>query len=286
MKPRGQVSQIDFEPRQGWFTSQPWSSFKDIPLRSSIIPHRRQTTGLVLGSVNGWQVVVASVRLAALVCGLVSTLQALAQEPKAADSGPPPRLVDAASAADKLRAPGSDRYGPKVDWANIPPWRQASFYGIRSQGQVFVYVVDCSGSMIEDARLARAKIEVRRSIMALQYPQRFKVIFYNEAPLPSPGDAPKSADLAGKDQLLRWMSAIEPNGETDPRAAMKLALALRPDAIFLLSDGEYPEGAADAIAKSNTGRIPVNCVDLSGGAGGNQLKKISADSGGQYISRP
>ena len=140
--------------------------------------------------------------------------------------------------------------------------------------------------MIEDARLARAKVEVRRSVMALQYPQRFKVIFYNEAPLPSPGDAPKSADLLGKDQLLRWMSAIEPAGETDPRGAMKLAIALRPDAIFLLSDGEYPEGAAEAIAKSNTTKIPVHCVDLSGGVGGDQLRKIAGDSGGQYISRP
>lgn len=210
----------------------------------------------------------------------------VADEPKAKDQGPPPRVIDAQAAAAKLRSPGSDRYGPKVDWANIPPWRQASFYGIRTQGQVFIYVVDCSGSMIEDARLARAKVEVRRSVMALQYPQRFKVIFYNEAPLPSPGDAPKSADLFGKDQLLRWMSTIEPGGETDPRAAMKLALALRPDAIFLLSDGEYPDGAADAIAKANTGKIPVHCVDLSGGAGGNQLRQIASDSGGQYTSRP
>ncbi len=224
--------------------------------------------------------------LLACVCLVCLLKTVVADEPKPKDSAPPPRVIDARDAADRLRPPGTDRYAPKVDWATIPPWRQASFYGIRSQGQIFVYVVDCSGSMIEDARLWRAKQEVRRSIMALQYPQRFKVIFYNEATLPSPGDSPKSADLPGKDQLIRWMNAIEPAGETDPRAAMKLAIALRPDAIFLLSDGEYPPGAAEAIAKSNASHVPVHCVDLSGGVGGDQLRKIASDSGGQYVSRP
>src|SRR5208283_5188895 len=58
------------------------------------------------------------------------------------------------------------------DWNEIPPWRQASFFGIRARGQLFVYVVDCSGSMSDDDRLARATIELRRSVFALQTPQR------------------------------------------------------------------------------------------------------------------
>lgn len=219
-----------------------------------------------------------------LLLGVCSDLGA--QESKTKDTAPAPRVLDPNEAASRLRAPGEDRYKSRVDWANLPPWRQTSFYGIRAQGQVFVYVVDCSGSMIEDARLAKAKIEVRKSIMALQYPQRFKVIFYNEGPLPSPGDAPKSADLPSKDQLLRWMNSIEPDGMTDPRSAMKLALALRPDAVFLLTDGEYPEGVAESIARSNTGKVPVHCIDLGNGVGANQLRKIAADSGGQYVLRP
>ena len=187
----------------------------------------RRTTSMTLGLVpipkpgyRLWWIFVALLSL------MFSVKTANAEEPKPKGDGPAPKVLDARLAADKLRAPGSDRYGAKVDWANVPPWRQASFYGIRSQGQVFVYVVDCSGSMIEDARLARAKVEVRRSVMALQYPQRFKVIFYNEAPLPSPGDAPKSADLLGKDQLLRWMSAIASfiaaRGSVSPSGSMVL----------------------------------------------------------------
>ena len=73
-----------------------------------------------------------------------------------------------------LEPPGSegvvaDRYGPgPTDWSEVPPWRQTSFFGIRAQGRFFVYVIDCSESMIEEDRFARATMEVRRSVLALQ----------------------------------------------------------------------------------------------------------------------
>jgi hypothetical protein len=104
--------------------------------------------------------------------------------------------------------------------------------------------------------------------------------------VPMPGDLPRSADLASKSQLVQWLRLIEPDGETDPRAAMSLALSLRPDAVFLLSDGEFPDGTVEAIARKNPRKIPVHCVDLSGGTGGDHLQRIARDSGGQYRSRP
>ena len=74
-----------------------------------------------------------------------------------------------------LVTPGAspeDRYGPDgaVDWSEIPPWRQTSFFGIRARGQFFVYVVDCSGSMIDDDRMPRATIELRRSVLRCASP--------------------------------------------------------------------------------------------------------------------
>ena len=60
----------------------------------------------------------------------------------------------------------------------------------------------------------------------------------------------------------------------------------RPDAVFLLSDGEYPDGTVEAIAKANRWKIPIHCVDLSGGAAGDQLRRIAAESGGRYAPRP
>ena len=59
---------------------------------------------------------------------------------------------------------------------------------------------------------------------------------------------------------------------------------LRPDAVFLLSDGAFPEGTAER-RPSNTHKIPIHCVDLSGGEGGDHLRRIAKASGGQYASR-
>lgn len=231
------------------------------------------------------------------IVGLACLAVTVGAEPQGrktkAQPDPGPRVVskekdkDKARASSFLRAPGGDRYDPGGDdWRDVPPWRQASFFGIRARGQLFIYVVDCSGSMIHEGRLFRAKEELRRSVLRLQPPQRFKIIFYDDEPIAMPGDLPRSADLASKDQFLSWLRLIEPGGGTDPRTAMALALSMRPDAVFLLSDGEFPPGADEAIARRNPRKAPIHCVDLSGGEAGDQLKRISRDSGGQYVSRP
>jgi hypothetical protein len=186
-----------------------------------------------------------------------------------------------------LRTPGSSRYDTNPpDWRDVPPWRQTSFFGLRAQGQFFIYVVDCSGSMIDDNRLVRAKSELRRSVTNLQLPQRFQIIFYNDRPLPILGAMARSADLTSKSQMNDWLRLIEPDGGTDPRGALALALAQHPDAIFLLSDGEFPEGTVESIAGKNPRKVPIHCIDLSGGEAGDQLLRIARDSGGRYASRP
>jgi hypothetical protein len=190
-----------------------------------------------------------------------------------------------------LVAPDSspeDRYDPDgaVDWTDVPPWRQTSFFGIRARGLFFVYVVDCSGSMIDDDRMPRATIELRRSVMALREPQRFEVIFYNSESIPMPGGPiPRSATLQAKSQLRSFLQLIDPDGGTDPRPAMKQALSLRPDAVFLLSDGAFPDGTVEELTRLNKHKVPIHCVDLTGGMAGDHLKRIAAANGGQYASR-
>lgn len=242
--------------------------------------------------------------LATMLGLIVLTVPVLGQQPAPSPAPPPPSSAPSAKAKARdaepkvipkakersskfLRPPGTDRYDQdEADWSELPPWRQTEFFGIRARGQFFIYVVDCSGSMIDEDRLVRAKRELRRSINRLQMPQKFKVIFYNDEPIPMPGDLPRSADQNSKDQLAAWLRLIEPDGETDPRAAIGLALALRPDAVFLLSDGEFPDGTVEAIAKKNTRKVPIHCVDLSGGESGDQLRRIAQESRGQYRARP
>ena len=219
--------------------------------------------------------------IATLTLAMLGAGAATAQEiiVKAADEG-------TSTGSEFLRPPGSstDRYAPVVDWTTIPPWRQTEFFGIRAQGKIFLYVVDCSGSMGEHDRLIRAKREIRRCVGEMRFPQRFQIIFYNDRPLTMPGGVPQGAEYASKMQLAQWLSLIDADGETDPRGAMALALGQKPDAIFLLSDGEFPPGTAASIAKLNKAKTPIHCVDFSGGSA--DLKAIAKASGGQYGSRP
>jgi hypothetical protein len=180
---------------------------------------------------------------------------------------------------------GQDHY--LDDEEELPPWRQASFFGIQARGQFFVFVVDQSGSMIDEGRLYRAKTELRRSVFALQASQRFEVIFYNDVATPMPGGPlPRSADQKSKNQLMSWLRLIDPDGGTDPERAIGQAIALRPDAIFLLSDGEFPDATVDAVARLNTTKIPIHCVDLSASGANGQLARIAQSSGGQFAARP
>jgi len=190
-----------------------------------------------------------------------------------------------------LSAPGgspADRYGPDgaIDWTEIPAWRQTSFFGVRARGQFFIYVVDCSESMIDDDRMPRATIELRRSVFGLQEPQRFEVIFYNHMAIPMPGGPiPRSADHQNKEQLRSFLRLIEPDGGTDPRPAMRQALSLRPDAIFLLSDGAFPDGTVDAVTRMNKNDVPIHCIDLTAGLAGDHLRRIAAANNGHYAAR-
>jgi len=179
---------------------------------------------------------------------------------------------------------GDDRYG---DSPELPPWNRASFFGITAGGRFFIYVLDRSGSMVDDGRIARATIELRRSVGALRDPQRFEVIFYNDEAATMPGGPiPRPADSHAKRMLRSWLETVEPDGGTRPRTAVLQALALRPDAVFLLSDGDFPDGTVEAIARANTREIPIHCVDLAGGLAGDALPRIARDSGGRYVSRP
>lgn len=214
--------------------------------------------------------------------------------PRTKGSDRPPTVLSREEESRRKRSPfllppgssPSDRYDPDIE-STDPPWRQTAFFGIRARGQFFVFVLDQSGSMIDDDRLTRAKIELRRSVFALQPPQRFEVIFYNDQATPMPGGPlPRTADQQSKNQLMTWLRLIDPDGETNPKSAIAQALALRPDAVFLLSDGEFPEGTVEAVAKLNSRKIPIHCVDLTGGEAGDHLQRIARDSGGKYASRP
>jgi hypothetical protein len=128
-----------------------------------------------------------------------------------------------------------------------------TFFGSRVKGRSFVYVVDRSGSMGSQGKLEAAKEELVKSIGDLTPRQKFFIIFYDSGCYPMPFPNLVNATKANKAIVLPWIESIGPGTSTQPEEAMVLALGLRPDAVWLLSDGDFTnrDSAINTINNAN-----------------------------------
>jgi len=159
---------------------------------------------------------------------------------------------------------------------------KASFFGIEAQGGRFVYVVDRSGSM-SGPKLQAAKEELIRSITALEHTMEFYIIFYDSRSftMHAPGMVP--ATERNRQKHLGWVQEIGPGGGTDPTDAMKTALALEPDAVWLLSDGLFHEQVCGVIRSANPGaRVQIHTIAFYDDAGEPVLRRIAEENRGTY----
>ncbi|MCC7475368.1 MAG: VWA domain-containing protein [Pirellulales bacterium] len=119
----------------------------------------------------------------------------------------------------------------------------ALFFGARSQGDRFVFVIDNSSSM-KGGRLEMARAELLRAVQALSPKQSFYVIFVSDRTYPMfyPNAEPElvPATPANIQRLAAWApNAMLASGKSrELIQAMDTAAALRPDAVYLLWDGD------------------------------------------------
>jgi hypothetical protein len=135
--------------------------------------------------------------------------------------------------------------------------RPTSFFGLPSRGTNFVFLVDSSGSM-GGSRLQLAKRELFRTMQNLGDKRRFHVIFFDQnlhilqlPTAPRPSDRPISATAEHIGGLRRWMSTIATDRGRHPMAALEMALEMLPDAVFLLSDGDFPDWILERVHDVN-----------------------------------
>jgi len=158
----------------------------------------------------------------------------------------------------------------------------ASFFGLEARGQKFVFVVDRSGSMT-GPKLDAAKAELIRSVRALARDAKFYTIFFNHTHMAMPADDLVAATEGSKRRHFTWVSGVTAGGGTNPVSAMKLALSLKPDVIWLLSDGIFHANAVAAIRSANPGaRVQVHTLAFCSREGEKLLQQIAQDSRGQY----
>jgi hypothetical protein len=161
------------------------------------------------------------------------------------------------------------------------PGSKTGLFGLRDEGSRIVYVFDRSESMNSvftltdgDREIASvtsldaAKQELIKSVNELADGGQFQMIFYNDAPLPFLDhyqvNGLSKADAKTKEAATQFIYQLVAERNTNHVAALLMALKLKPDVIFLLTDGEAKDdptsGDLRAITKqarkSNT-RINV-----------------------------
>ena len=160
------------------------------------------------------------------------------------------------------------------------------FFGSRGTAKSVVFVVDMSGSM-ENGRFARAQQELVRSIHKLHVTQKFYVIFFTSKAVPMffPTTA---ADLVSatpmmKRKVTRWITERRTGRGTDPEDALVLALSLKPEVIYFLTDGEFSERCREIVKEKNTFGAVINTIALQSREGVPLLQAIASDNKGVFL---
>lgn len=118
------------------------------------------------------------------------------------------------------------------NWLVLPPATAA-------QAKKIVYVIDASGSLVEDLGFVIA--ELKQALLDLSSDQQFTVIFFQrEQAIEVPPRGYKRADEANKQRVANWVTLsqgnIVPGGASSPMPALQLAMQYKPDALVVLSD--------------------------------------------------
>lgn len=232
-------------------------------------------------------------------------------EPGAIDPILPDIEPDGFSAAQTVRGlAGADAITPEGGTSlrgDGPPGAQ--FFGVQAGGNDFVFVVDSSVSM--RLKFADALRELEYSLRNLTPSQRFYVIFFDhDAERMTLGKwnrrhtqyvlkTRSEPDLVpatneNVEGCVQWMHRVQLEPWTNPHKAIAFTLRrLRPDAIFLLSDGEFTDnGLTEQFLKEEnvlddpvTGPRPkviVHCIAFYSRAGEVTLQRIANMYGGTY----
>ncbi len=167
-----------------------------------------------------------------------------------------------------------------------------TFMDVAATGKTFVYLIDSSSSMY-GGRLKIAQSQLKKSLRLLQPNQQFGVIFYNEYReiLTLPGQSGRKMYFASelnKQSAAREVDRIVPNNGTEHKTALLEALLLKPDVVYLLTDGEEPElyeADLKEIAR-HTGKTTIHVIKFGDGTVSSLktswLQRLARQSDGEF----
>jgi hypothetical protein len=166
-------------------------------------------------------------------------------------------------------------------------------FGVKGTGNRFVYAFDKSDSMngYEGRPLRAAKEAMLTSIESLGEINQFQIVFYN-----NDQDVFKRGNDATmffgtpevKLAARRFIQGVVASGGTDHLQALRHALSLQPDVVFLLTDAEggFTSDELRQIAEWNRSGAVINAIEFGQGAqndGDRSLEALVRQHRGQYV---
>ena len=209
--------------------------------------------------------------------------------------GTPLSGLPAAGGATMAMDAGGNTAGSQAAGVILPGPGETAFMNVTSKGKSFVYLIDVSGSMGEENRLALAKSQLKASLRLLQPTQEFQVIFYSDFPmrmsLRGRGKSQRSMYPATAANLLwanREIEAVQPQQGTQHMPALLDAVTLNSDVIYFLTDGREPAVKDYDLARLRrlSGKTTIHVIEFGSGAlvdrSESWLQKLARQSNGEY----
>ena len=177
--------------------------------------------------------------------------------------------------------------------ARINSQQKTALYGLPGNGSKFVYLLDTSESMTvpKGKPLSSAKEEIIASIDKLDKLSEFYVIHYNNVPKlleVTGGGRPSFGTDENKLVVKRLIEGIAVGPRTEHEPALIMALRMRPDVIWLMTDGDDPELTGrdlERISRVNEAVSIIHVVQFSKGPpkrGQEWLKRLASENRGEY----
>ncbi|MCH5372947.1 MAG: VWA domain-containing protein [Planctomycetes bacterium] len=171
------------------------------------------------------------------------------------------------------------------------PATEVSIFGSApAEGRSFVFAIDRSKSMGGDGlnALAAARTELSRALRHLAPNHTFQIVGYNHQCVYMTRPRLLPATDENKSAVAPFIDGLAAFGGTVHEMALRAALAMEPDAVFLLTDGGDPylnEIQLANIRKLAAGRTTIHCIRFGFGPASGEdhfMKRLAAQNGGSY----
>ena len=174
--------------------------------------------------------------------------------------------------------------------ARGPPIRISIFGSAAATGHRFVFAIDRSGSMGADGLnvLDAARSELTRALAPLLPVHSFQVVAYNHQCVYMERPRLLPATEENKAAVAPFLDSLGAFGGSGHEMALRAALAMEPDVVFLLSDGGDPSLSdieLTNLRRLAAGRTSIHCIRFGFGPAGEEplfMEQLTAQNSGTY----